>query len=405
MRILFVDDEQNVLQGLQRGLRSLRAEFQMEFVGSGEEALRVMQAGEPFDMIVSDLRMPGIDGSRLLQVVKDYWPRMFRFALSGGSEPDVSLRTARIAHQYLSKPCDIEKLKGIMRGARMVRTLVASQQLQQLLSHLTAIPSMPAAYEQLMMELGLEEPSIKRVGMIIASDMGMTTKILQLVNSAFFGVAHQVTRAEQAVSLLGLETVKSLVMTIGVFTCFDPELFPEFSFERLGGHSLAVGAAARAICRHEKRPTGECDAALMAGMLHDAGKLVLGTNLPVHYRDAIALAEAEAVPLWTAEERVLGSSHAEAGAYVLGIWGLPEAIIRAIAWHHRPSGADEATVHVTAAVHCANAFANEFAAPGCPAGEAGFDQEFLAAHGFGSQTPAWKTVCFDLFKKEQTSHA
>jgi putative nucleotidyltransferase with HDIG domain len=405
MRILFVDDEQNVLQGLQRGLRSLRGEFQMDFVGSGEDALRVLQADAPFDMIVSDLRMPGIDGSRLLQVVKDYWPRMFRFALSGGSEPDVSLRTARIAHQYLSKPCDIEKLKGIMRGARMVRTLVASQPLQQLLSHLTAIPSMPAAYDQLMIELGLEEPSIKRVGSIIATDMGMTTKILQLVNSAFFGVAHQVSRAEQAVSLLGLETVKSLVVTIGVFTCFDPELFPEYSFENLGRHCLAVGAAARAICREENRAATDCDAALMAGMLHDAGKLVLATNLPVRFRDAVALAQAENIPSWSAEERVFGSTHAEAGAYVLGIWGLPEAIIRAIAWHHHPGGAGEGTEAVTAAVHCANAFAHEFAAPGSPSGEASIEREFLEKHGFTAALPAWKSLCMDLFTKEHASHA
>ena len=109
-RILFVDDEPMILQGIQHSLRGMRAEWEVALANSGAEALETM-AQAPFDVVITDMRMPGMDGAQLLDLVKVKFPRTVRIILSGQSDRETILRSVGPSHQYLSKPCDLDELK------------------------------------------------------------------------------------------------------------------------------------------------------------------------------------------------------------------------------------------------------------------------------------------------------
>jgi response regulator RpfG family c-di-GMP phosphodiesterase len=285
MRILFVDDELNVLQGLRRGLRSMRKEWEMEFVDSGHQALQILAtAAEPYQIIVSDMRMPGMDGSELLYAVKNRYPAMLRFALSGGTDENITYKTTHVAHQFLSKPCDAEQLKAILQGSLALFDILQNHRLRNILTGLSTIPSVPQVLIDLNRELRKPEPSLKTIGKTIASDIGMTAKVLQLVNSAFFGVTHEITNAEQAATMLGLETLKALVLTVGIFNHFEADLFPEFKLEAEWIHGRIVARIAKALCKDYGLDEKGQEMAMLAGTLHDVGKIVLAAYAPSHYR-------------------------------------------------------------------------------------------------------------------------
>jgi HD-like signal output (HDOD) protein/CheY-like chemotaxis protein len=354
-RILFVDDEPNVLQGLKRMLRPMRKEWDMAYAGGGEEALAMM--GEaPFDVVVSDMRMPGMDGAQLLTEVTRRYPNTVRIVLSGQSEKEAIFKAIGKTHQYLSKPCNPEVLKQTVARACALRDLLSNEELKSLASQMDQMPSMPEIYLELVEELKEEAPSLPLISRLISQDVAMTAKILQLVNSAFFGIRRRITTVDMAVNYLGLENVSSLVLAANVFSQFKSKgTVKGFSMESLWSHSGLVGRSAQTIVKREDRPKEEIDDAMTAGLLHDCGKLIFTANMPEEYGKAIAIRDTENISLCAAEEQVLGTNHAVIGAYLLGVWGLPDAIVEAVAFHHTPDACPVSGFSALTAVHVADA--------------------------------------------------
>jgi len=352
-RIIFVDDEQNVLNGLRRMLRSQKDEWDMAFAKSGPEALEVMEQ-ERFDVVVTDVRMPGMDGVELLHEVMKRYPNIVRIVLSGQADQEKIIQGIGPVHQYLSKPCEAETLKSTLSRAFVLQNLLANDEIKLLISRLKSLPSLPKFYNELMAELQSPEPSIKNIGKIIAQDMGMTAKILQLVNSAFFGLGHKITDVTRAVSFLGLETIKSLVLSIHLFSQFDDTTLQGLSLGRLWNHSTTVANLAKQICRLEKLEHKLTNEAYVAGLLHDVGKLVLAANFNQEYSEVIALSYRKEIILFEAEKEVLGATHAEVGAYLLGLWGLPDKVVSSLCFHHTPWEYPDDTFNPVAAVYIAN---------------------------------------------------
>ena len=390
-RILFVDDDANVLQGLRRMLRDMRQEWHMEFAGGGQEALEVL-AKAPFDIVVTDMRMPGMDGGQLLTEVMQRYPHMVRIVLSGQAEEAAVIRTVGAVHQYLSKPCDAETLKKTVARACALRSVLADENLKRVLSHIQSLPSLPALYTRLLEECQNPRGSLRTVGEIIAEDVGMTAKILHLVNSAFFGLRTRVSSPVQAVQLLGLDTVKSLTLCASVFSQFEGALhrFPLMAFWR---HSLVAGSFARIVATAEQNETTFANDASVAGLLHDAGQLVLAANLPDRYAQALDLARTEEIPIADAETKVFGASHAMVGAYLLGLWGLPDSVVEAVARHHDPSNASDLTFAPLTAVHVADALADEVHAGGGPDAKRSIDEAYIVTLGMTNRIQVWRERC------------
>jgi HD-like signal output (HDOD) protein len=183
----------------------------------------------------------------------------------------------------------------------------------------------------------------------------MTVQILKLVNSAFFGAQKHISNPIQAVLFLGLETVKTLVLSLQIFRQFEAKLAGDFTLDRFCRHSSAVGAYARKIMIAEKAEAQMVEESLTAGMLHDLGVLILSSYFPDRYQGTLMLAHEQKIPLHEAERHTLGTSHAEVGAYLLGLWGLTTPIVEAVAFHHDPMQSSHGQFSPLTAVHVANA--------------------------------------------------
>jgi HD-like signal output (HDOD) protein len=358
-RVLFVDDEQRILDGLCRILRPLREEWEMGFAPGGEAALALLDA-HPFDVIVSDMRMPGLDGAALLNRVRDQYPQIVRIVLTGQTELGTALRMVPVAHQFLAKPCDAGTLRVAIERACHLQSLLNDDAIRQNVGAMGDLPSLPRTYHELTQALADPEVSLQKIARIVEHDVGISAKILQLVNSAFFGLSRSITNIQSAVNYIGISTLKNLVMSVEVFRVFQPKrLLRGFSLEKVQYHSrLAAHIAARLPV-----PKHLTDTVFVAGMLHDVGKLILAVKFPDAFENTLAEAEKEHCALYRVEERERGFSHAEIGAYLLGLWGIPFNVVEAVAFHHTASPVAHQDLDAVSAVHIADLLAHEIEEP------------------------------------------
>lgn len=385
-RLLFVDDEPKVLDGLRRMLHPHRREWQMEFAGSGPEALEILDAA-PFDVLVTDICMPGMDGAKVLEEVRRRFPRIVRIALSGQCTRDTMFRLVSLAHRHLTKPCDANTLKEAVTRAGALQEQLNSPSLLGLVSRLESVPSAPALYLEVVKELESREPSLKQVARIISRDPGMAAKILQVANSALFGQRSRVATPERAVTLLGTETTRTLVLAANIFSRIDPAVVAPFAVEDLWSHSLRTSALARRIAREVGGDEAAADTAALAGLLHDVGKLILVTHEGDAYRRVEGLCR-DGLSACDAEREVFGATHAGVGAYVLGLWGLATPVVEAVAWHHDPEGCPVQEFSSLGAVHVANALDHD------AAGSAGnsLNVRYVERLGLSGRLDAWRAL-------------
>jgi HD-like signal output (HDOD) protein len=391
-RILFVDDEPMVLQGIQRSLRSMRGEWEAEFATGGPEALEMM-ARAPFDVVITDMRMPGMDGAQLLERVRVQFPRTVRIVLSGQSDRESILRSIGPTHQYLSKPCDVEELKQKLLHAFALRDLLADPHLKEIVSRLETVPSLPAIYVAITKALEAPDASISEIGGIIAQDIGMSTKLLQLVNSAFFGLPSPVSSVKQAAALIGIDNIRALALSVNIFSRFEGSLGDDMAF--LWNHSLATAGFAKIIAKSQHSSRTEVDDAFTAGVLHDVGRLILASACTSDYKNALRKTN-EATTMLAAEQEVFGCTHAAVGAYLLGLWGLPDVIVAATAWHHEPAAGGPRSFCPLIAVHVANYYDHKLHSYPPPGAKPALDETLLARLGLQERLPVWAGACEEL---------
>jgi putative nucleotidyltransferase with HDIG domain len=356
-KILFVDDDQLTLEMLRKMLSGMCREWDTHFTDNGSDALRLLVESD-FDVIVSDMRMPEMDGTELLKKVREKNPDMVRIVLSAFSDHKAIMRTVRLAHQYVSKPCNAETLKATIDRAFALKTILKDGRLRRLISRMEDFPGLPATYARITELLRDSEASIQAVGKVIAEDIGMTVKILQLVNSAFYGISKRVSGPEEAVVFLGLDTIQALVLTIGLFSGFEESGIPKQMVEDIYRHSLKTGNLAKAIATKENMDKDQVEDAFMAGLLHDLGKLIMVHNMPNHYGELLQATLDKNLPVHEAEMRIFGATHEQVGAYLIGLWGLPDSIADAVAFHHCPEQCPTIAFDPVGAVHAADAMAH-----------------------------------------------
>jgi putative nucleotidyltransferase with HDIG domain len=390
-KVLFVDDESHVLEELRRILAPQQEHWEMAFAPSGAEALRLMEIG-PFDVVVTDLRMPVIDGATLLKLVCERYPGMVRIVFATQQEMDVALRTIPIAHQFLLKPCDAVMLRVAIERATSLSDVLNNKLLARTIGSVKDLPVLPRTFMALREKLMSPDASIRDVVKLVEQDVAISAKILQLVNSALFGLPREISTVGTAVSFLGMDMLQNLVLSAEVFRIFEQKgQLQNFSFEELYLHSQLVARIAGQI----PASTHIHNAAIVAGMLHDVGKLVLATRSPEHFSRAVLGIEEEGKPLFAVEEKLMGVSHAEVGAYLVGIWGLPCPVVEAIAHHHHPERVPHSILDAVAIVHISNYLAHKYPVK-IPSAQTDIYQplaaEYLESIGVKSSLEEWEVM-------------
>jgi putative nucleotidyltransferase with HDIG domain len=351
-RILFVDDDRQLLDGLRRGLAAREVEWEMRFVESGERALEEL-ARSSYDVIVSDVRMPGLDGSAVLATASERWPGAIRIALSGAADLADTVRLLPVAHQYLSKPCPAAQLASIIERCLNLHGVLGEPSLRALIGRVRQLPAHPRISTKLKVTSANDSASFQRVGQLITADTMLAAKVVQIVNSSFFRPARRITNVEQAVQYMGFAGVRNLMLCAEVFARWPGKLAnAAVDLESLQQHGQTTAAIAAALTGG----TVWADDSVLAALLHDIGYWVLSQECPGDLARALDVAVEAGIPLHRAETRVIGASHAEVGAYLLGLWGLPYPVIEAVAHHHEPERGRSGRFEVLSALVVALAF-------------------------------------------------
>ena len=390
-RILFVDDEPQILEGLRHRLHRQRKKWEMEFVHGGHEALERL-SNEPFDVIVTDMRMPRMDGAELLRRVHENHPGIVRIVLSGHAEMEIAFKAVPVAHQFLNKPCDAGLLESVVDRACGLHALINDETVRNTMGKIKTLPTMPVVYNRLMAALARDDTSPRVVAKILEQDLALCAKLLQIVNSAFFRLPRTIAKIEEAVSYLGFNTIKQVVLAVEVFGANgDDPVITGLSVRELQQHSMLVASIASLLLDDRQ---GKEDA-YVAALLHDIGKLLLAMELPEHFGMVLAAMGEQQGPMYLHEERLSAVTHAEIGAYLLGLWGLPYPIIEAVANHHHPSRVEEQEFGVLGAVHVADFLVNELhesRGDGSVADGAGADREYLEGLGVWEKMDSWREL-------------
>ncbi len=358
-RILFVDDERKILDGIQRMLYADRKRWDLHFAVGGEAALKACETGS-FDLVISDMRMPGMDGATLLSHIRDHYPGTARIVLSGYSDAGLATRAVPTAHRFLAKPCDASELHTTIERVCILQDLMCAPEIRTIVGAVGELPSLSRTYTALTQAVKDPSTSIKQVADIIGQDVAMSAKVLQLANSAFFGLGQKVTSVQNAAVHLGTEIIKNLALASEAFRVFLPDSrIPQSVYESMQRHAQRTAAIASALRADPQMR----DCNVIAALLHDVGSLILACKLPDKFCSAHALAKEQGCKVFEAEQEILGTSHAEIGAYLLGLWGLPSLAVEAVAHHHHPTRIPHSGFDSTVAVYVADLLAHELDRP------------------------------------------
>jgi HD-like signal output (HDOD) protein len=387
-KVLFVDDDPALLEIIQETMADMAGSWDMTFLGSARAGLEAFRE-TPFDVVVSDLWMPGMNGIEFLQAVQALYPGTIRFILSSSTDRGLAMELVERAHQFLSKPCNHAYLKTAVNRALNLGSQVNSEATKALVARIGQLPAVPALYQEINQLLASDRATLANLGRVIDQDPAMTAMVLKLVNSAFFNLRHTVSSPSEALPFLGIDLLKSLVLAHGLFSQVGSFGIPGFTIDHLWQHSLAVAGASRRIA--EAEGVGSLRAAdyFTAGILHDVGMLILASRFPDEYQRALATSLEQGSDLESAECHIFGGTHGEVGSYLLGLWGLPAPIVQAAAWHNHPRCQEAIGFAPAVAVHVANVFCVQ---PGAHEifTRPTLDREYLAQAGLAHRLEAWR---------------
>ena len=391
-QILFVDDEKSILDGLKRSLRSQRKEWEMTFAVSGPDALQLAEFTR-FDVIVSDMRMPQMDGAELLKQFSEKFPDSIRFILSGHSDEDLISKSIPYAHQFLSKPCEVSVIIDKVNRALQYRNTMGEQSVRELISNIKSLPTLPHLYQEVTAKLEDGNASVASIGKLVQQDPAMCAKLLQLVNSSFFGVGRKVVDPVQAATLLGLDTLKNLILSIGIFSQFSSIKLSvgHFTHEALYRHSTKVADVSRLIAKEEGVDNSLLDLYFLSGILHDIGKLILVHEMPEKYEQFYKLIKGGDKSIPEAEFEVFGVDHGKVGAYLLGLWAMPQEVVEAVAFHHDISRIEPGDFSPLVGVHVADSFVSAVSKD-VSVLEAPVNESYIESCGLANRLDVWREL-------------
>jgi HD-like signal output (HDOD) protein/CheY-like chemotaxis protein len=348
-RILFVDDEPNVLAGLRNVLRRHRSRWEMHFTASGQEALDTLGA-LPMNVIISDMRMPGIDGAQLLSCVREQFPLTARILLTGQASRTDLLRAVPVAQQIISKPCSPELLCQTIERALATQELLQNDAVKAMVGKIEHLPSCPQSYQRLTAVMQRDDASVTEIAAIVSEDPVLSTRLLSVVNSSYTSLAAPLKSIPKAVQILGLEIVRALALTQQLFSQGHHTTPRSVTLGRLPDNALLRARLAQQFVNDRALD----EATYTGALLLDIGHVVLAMCRGVTYDTLLVRAEAEPRPIHEIEQDELGFTHAEAGGYLLALWGIPLQVVELVTAHHAPALLGLTDSAIARAIHVAD---------------------------------------------------
>jgi HD-like signal output (HDOD) protein/CheY-like chemotaxis protein len=353
-RILFVDDQQEILKTHRQSMQKYSGQVEMMFAVGAEAAMDVVRS-ERVDIVVTDMHMPGVDGAMLLGAIKEDHPHIVRVMLCPQSETDSILVALPVSHQILAQPMVPEALWNAIERIYQLRELLTDS-LRKKIGGMQQLPSAPTVYFEMMAAMARTDVSAQKITRILEKDAAMAAKTLQVVNSACFCLSRTITRLDQAVAYLGMELIRDLSLTVHMFAALEPTAIRSgFSFDAEQEHSLLTARVARRLVSNPRH----AQQAFTAALLHDVGNLVMAVCIPEKFKLVTVASKTSGRSSHEVETELLGVTHAEVGAYLLGLWGVPHPIVEAVAYHHNPSAAMERSFDIPTVVAVANGLVDE----------------------------------------------
>ncbi|MFK7994305.1 MAG: HDOD domain-containing protein [Granulosicoccus sp.] len=355
-KILFVDDEPAILEGLQDLLRGHRRRWDMTFICGGEAAMTAMN-DSVYDVVVSDVRMPGVGGVDVLEYAKDNHPQSLRIALTGFSDEQSTIKLTRLAQRYLRKPCSLEDLDDVISGDFGLIKAFDNDMVKELVGKAGRITATQSNHQKLLKLLDTENSSIDEIISIVEQDVALTAKVLQLVNSSFFRRQREIHSAREAVGYLGADILRSLALANQMFEMTkELQTFPGFDPNALQRHCALTSTIARELVPDIELST----VAFTAGLLHDVGKLIIAREKPELIPELVGAFDGMSNS-WVdadSERAILGCTHAEVGGCILNLWGVPTAIVEAVTFHDQPANIFTREFDAIGIVHISNYLAH-----------------------------------------------
>lgn len=403
-KLLFVGTPTDWSLVIDRDLHRLQPTWGCQFAADVVQAITLLQGQEFYAIIIQSSLA---SDAALRETLENKASRTVRVILCNTNDRAEVARWSATGANPISQSTDAANLAANISRIARVQEWMADAGIKKLLALCKKLPAMPKLYAQVSKELSSPNGSIDVVAQLIAQDPVMTAKILQVVNSAFFALGRQVSEPSDAVMFLGAERTRSLILLAGVFTQFEGVGCPGFTPEQIWNHSLQVGALARNVTMAETRNAKTAEAAFTAGLIHDMGKLILAANVPAMCNSIEQLHISKRLSQREAEMQVLGTTHAELAACLLGTWALPLPVLEAVAWHHHPTRSDDKGFTLLTAVHAANVFAYELGGgSGTAALPEVFDHNYLLQIGLGENRNDWRKACnVPQLIEEDTEHA
>ncbi len=325
--ILFVDDENLILRGLKKIFDDNSHHY--VYKNSAIEALEYMKE-KSVDLLCTDIVMPEIDGFKLLRRVKELYPETIRVALTSMNNNQVikQLVNENLAQLYQFKPWhDIELKRNVFKILNM-KSAMYSKETLQLLQSLNSLPTLPKIYNELS-EMMIKDEPIDEISNIIEEDPSITSVILRVANSAFYG--RKTGSIHQAIMNIGLNNLKLIVLANSVFQELteDMGMLMDIWVHATNTNKLVTAIYSECL----KKPIPSLFASV--GLLHDIGKVILYHNYD-DYREILSQSIETKQSLIELEHDKLGVSHQDLGAYLLNLWDLPFAYVEVAMFHHRP---------------------------------------------------------------------
>jgi HD-like signal output (HDOD) protein len=350
--ILFVDDERNILKSLNKAFEN--TDYEVIFAEGGEEAIEIL-GQRPVNLIITDVKMPNMDGFELLQKVKRSYPLVLRVALSGYSDNKrvFDALDNNLVKIYMLKPWNSKDLLATIDRLFHLEETFEDKKLLQLINELSELPTVPSLYSTLVHLVEKDAP-IEQIANVIEEDQSIASRILKVANSAFY--AAKTGSVHQAIMYIGLTNVKNIILTNAVFSNFMAD---KAKMDMVWRHVNVTNKLINEIyklCLDKKMPNTFAS----SGLLHDIGKVVIMHHLGDRYDEiTMALEENSEIQLSDEEKRILGVDHQKVGGYLLNWWGIPLPIVEASMYHHDPLDSNIMNTELVGVVHIANHYAYE----------------------------------------------